>query len=261
MRVLVLCLLSAAAAAVAEVPEPSPVTLGLDSGEAAAGRSQDETQERRYDGHVVLRVVPRTSADLDALDKILVHDSEVDVWRPASRAGEEVHICVPPWRLDGVVGDLESHGLQQSVMIRNVQGHIDNQTQSDVGRDRHGEFGFDNFYRIDTIYSWMYKLAKRSGGVASVVKGGLTSEGRHILGVRVAHAPDLPVVILEGGVHGREWASTAAAAFVLDQLVAGEDPEVRRLARSYEWHVFPSVNPDGYEYSHTTVCTASVAVN
>ncbi|XP_052131952.1 zinc carboxypeptidase A 1-like, partial [Frankliniella occidentalis] len=137
-------------------------------------------------------------------------------------------------------------------MIRNVQGHIDNQTQSDVGRDRHGEFGFDNFYRIDTIYSWMYKLAKRSGGVASVVKGGLTSEGRHILGVRVAHAPDLPVVILEGGVHGREWASTAAAAFVLDQLVAGEDPEVRRLARSYEWHVFPSVNPDGYEYSHTT---------
>ncbi|KAK3907667.1 Zinc carboxypeptidase A 1 [Frankliniella fusca] len=242
-----LCLLLVAAPAASELTAAeAPVIVDVEK--VATGRSTDEAPEQRYDGHLVLRVLPRTAAEVVGVEEILYRDSELDAWRPPSRPGAEVHLRVPPWRLDRVIGDLAALSLNHTLVIQDVQRHIDNATRPTV----RGDFGFDNYHRIDTIYGWMYQLARESGSAASVVSGGLSSEGRHILGVRLAHAPDLPVVIVEGGILGREWPSTAAAAFVLDQLVASSDPEVRRVARAYEWHVFPSVNPDGYEYAHTT---------
>ncbi|KAJ1523629.1 hypothetical protein ONE63_001472 [Megalurothrips usitatus] len=102
------------------------------------------------------------------------------------------------------------------------------------------------------MYTWMEGLVKRFPAVATLVKGGWSTEGRHILGVRIAHAADLPVIYVEAGIHGREWASSSAATYILDQLLTSADPAVAQAARSFEWHIFPSVNPDAHEYTHTT---------
>ena len=59
------------------------------------------------------------------------------------------------------------------------------------------------------------------------------------------------------GIHAREWISPAASTYIVDQLLNSEDPKVVVLARAFEWHIFPVVNPDGYEYSHTTVRTVA----
>lgn len=49
------------------------------------------------------------------------------------------------------------------------------------------------------MYSWMYSLTSHFPGVATLVDGGLSGEGRHMVGVRIAHAENLPIVFLEGG--------------------------------------------------------------
>jgi hypothetical protein len=36
-------------------------------------------------------------------------------------------------------------------------------------------------------------------------------------------------------------------------LLTSEESDVRFIAENFDWYVFPSVNPDGYQYSHTTV--------
>ena len=37
-----------------------------------------------------------------------------------------------------------------------------------------------------------------------------------------------------------------------------EDEETQSLMKSFDWYILPSANPDGYEYSHTTVSTVTL---
>ena len=60
-------------------------------------------------------------------------------------------------------------------------------------------------------------------------------------------------VFLEANIHAREWITSATATWFLNELLTSTDPEVRRLAENYDWHILVVTNPDGYVYSHTTV--------
>ncbi|XP_049827688.1 carboxypeptidase B-like isoform X3 [Schistocerca gregaria] len=59
-----------------------------------------------------------------------------------------------------------------------------------------------------------------------------------------------PVILVDAGIHAREWIAPAAALYVIQQLV--ENATQSALADSIDWHVIPVLNPDGYEYTFTT---------
>ncbi len=54
------------------------------------------------------------------------------------------------------------------------------------------------------------------------------------------------------GIHAREWIAPITALYVVDRLVeafrSGSDSDVTAV----DWYIMPMLNPDGYEYSHTT---------
>lgn len=116
----------------------------------------------------------------------------------------------------------------------------------------------------------MQELADTDSRV-SIIKGGTTYEGRDIIGVKVVFAPgnENRGVFLESNIHAREWytiflqsattvdyifrITNAVTTWMLDQLLTSTDPNVRQVAESHDWYIFPVVNPDGYVYTHTTV--------
>jgi murein tripeptide amidase MpaA len=55
------------------------------------------------------------------------------------------------------------------------------------------------------------------------------------------------------GIHAREWITPATVTYILNKLLTSQDPVIRDLAESFDYYVLPSVNPDGYVYTHTTV--------
>lgn len=60
------------------------------------------------------------------------------------------------------------------------------------------------------------------------------------------------IVLIDGGIHGREWISVAAAIYCINQLIEN----FRRntyLLKKLDFIIVPIVNVDGYEYSHTKV--------
>lgn len=57
-----------------------------------------------------------------------------------------------------------------------------------------------------------------------------------------------PVVVLEAGMHAREWAAPALTLHVIDELIRNPT-----LLANNDYHIIPVANPDGYEYTHTTV--------
>jgi len=96
------------------------------------------------------------------------------------------------------------------------------------------------------INEWMLQKAKMNRNTVTVITAGKSTEGRELTGLRIAFQSNLPVVVIEAGIHAREWISPATALWFIDQLLSVNATDVMK---AYEWHVFPSVNPDGYAYT------------
>lgn len=60
-------------------------------------------------------------------------------------------------------------------------------------------------------------------------------------------------VFMDFGIHAREWISPATGAYIINQLLttyaAGGD--AKTILDSWELHIVPILNPDGYAYTHS----------
>ena len=86
---------------------------------------------------------------------------------------------------------------------------------------------------------------------ASVTSIGKSYEGREMLVLRLEKAGHgKPNIWIEAGIHGREWIAPAMATYIIDQLLNNDkDGCLSKL----NFHILPSANPDGYEYSRNAV--------
>lgn len=95
-------------------------------------------------------------------------------------------------------------------------------------------------------------MVARYPQVLTSIIGGHTSEGREIRGVKLAHSKQLPIIVIDSNIHAREWITSTTTTWMINELVTSEAETVQRIVRTYEWHIFPVINPDGFEFSHTT---------
>lgn len=65
-------------------------------------------------------------------------------------------------------------------------------------------------------------------------------------------AAEKPVVLIDGGIHAREWISVATALYCVHQLTENRLQHVGLLDK-LDFVILPLVNADGYEYSHMHV--------
>lgn len=59
------------------------------------------------------------------------------------------------------------------------------------------------------------------------------------------------MVLTFAGIHAREWISPASVTYVMRELVENRDNLPMDLL-DLDFYILPVLNPDGYEYSHTT---------
>ncbi|KAF5272915.1 hypothetical protein FQR65_LT04844 [Abscondita terminalis] len=129
-------------------------------------------------------------------------------------------------------------------VLHDVQTLINNEG----GVSNKAALNWRNYQSLEAIYAWLKSLPGKHPQV-TVIQGGVSYQGRPILGVKVSYKPGNKIVFLEGGIHAREWISTATVTFILNELLTSTNPRVRAVAESRDWYVFPSVNPDGYVFS------------
>ncbi|ROT62030.1 molting fluid carboxypeptidase A precursor [Penaeus vannamei] len=143
-------------------------------------------------------------------------------------------------------------------------------------------FAWDNFYRYESIVTFIKELALQYSGV-EYIEIGRSVEGRSLYALLFAKKakslkkkylrnikkerrrnktgrkpfPKLknstgrnkkPVVLMEGAAHAREWISPAVATYLAQQLADSGKTFLKRVTVI----LVPVLNPDGYEYSHTT---------
>lgn len=107
------------------------------------------------------------------------------------------------------------------------------------------------------INVYLDELAKRHPDTVKVKSIGKSSEGRdmkiiHISTATNESAKGRPAIWIDAGIHAREWIAPATALYIIHQLVENAS-HTADLTRDVDWYILPVMNPDGYEFSHTTV--------
>jgi murein tripeptide amidase MpaA len=134
--------------------------------------------------------------------------------------------------------------------MNDVQDVIDSQSAK-VGDPN--KFDWTRYHTLDEIDKWLDSLSRKYPQIIQVIIAGRTFEGRKIKGIKISFKNNNPGVVLESGMHPNEWVSPATLTYIVNELLNSKEKKIRELAESYDWYVFPVINADGYEYTHTTV--------
>ncbi|XP_047994475.1 zinc carboxypeptidase A 1-like isoform X2 [Leguminivora glycinivorella] len=112
---------------------------------------------------------------------------------------------------------------------------------------------FEGYHTLENINNWFQHLAEQHSNIVTLVTAGTSHEGRNITGIKIARNSNRPAFFLEAGQIGADWLSPTVVCYIVDQLVRGDNPDALAASRDFEWHIFPSVNPDGFEFSDNNV--------
>ena len=106
----------------------------------------------------------------------------------------------------------------------------------------------------------MSALASRHPSHCRYESLGRSYEGRHIAGLSISlnsRARERRVAYIQAGTHGREWITPLTVLYLANEIL-NNLRAFQRILVDTEIYLVPLVNPDGYEYTHTTVRTESL---
>ncbi|XP_058824810.1 zinc carboxypeptidase A 1 [Topomyia yanbarensis] len=203
----------------------------------------------RYDNYRIYQVLAETKLHFRVLKELGDSSDSFIFLDSGHKIGDNFSIVVAPHKLADFIETLEHYNISHRLVQHNVQQLIDEERNRIETKRASGAFGWSDYHTLDEINAWLDKLALEYDQV-EVVEGGRSYEKRTIKGVKVSYKDGNPGIFLEGGMHAREWIAPATVTYILNQLLTSNDTNVRKIAENYDWYVFPSVNPDGYVYSH-----------
>ncbi|XP_052122670.1 zinc carboxypeptidase-like [Frankliniella occidentalis] len=194
-----------------------------------------------------------TSKLLPRLRELGVEDS----WG-LDREKMKVALMVAPDKVAAVVAALEDARLPYQELWSDVQQILDIEARKRAGMPQirselpDGHVTFNRFMRYEEIERYLHRLARDHADLVTLQPLGRSWEGRAMTGVLVSLGGNKkrPSILVDAGIHAREWIAPAFTLYLLQQLV--EVRENRHLLEDLDWYVLPMLNPDGYEYSHTT---------
>ncbi|KAG5334766.1 CBPA1 carboxypeptidase, partial [Acromyrmex charruanus] len=208
-------------------------------------------QKALYNNYKVFRMTPTTKTQLEILHEMEnVNDGAFSFWDSPSIVNKHVDLMVAPHKLPEFYEKMSESDIPYQIHIVDVQKLIDETTPKTQIRSK--SFDFTSYHTLDDIYKKLDDLAKQYPDKVQTVVAGKSYEGREIKGVKVSFKADNPGIFIESGIHAREWITPATNMYILHQLLTNNNTDIRDLAESHDWYIFPSFNPDGYVYTHTT---------
>lgn len=209
-----------------------------------------------YTGHKVLRVVPKNEKELNFLQK-LRSDYNVDFWNEPRILNNPVLFRLEPGMVKPVEDILAKKRIEHEVVFYDLQSTIaaEKVMHSPTNVSHSEAFDFGKYNQYNDIVALLVELSTKFPKIAKLETIGKTYENRPIYNLKISSgsSSDKPAIMMECGIHAREWSSVAAGAYLVNKLVTsyGSDSEVTSLVDKYEFNIVVESNPDGYIYTWT----------
>jgi len=207
-------------------------------------------------GHSVLRV---QAHEIEQVDKVLElakrHDAKE--WVEVNRARRYVDVMVHPDKKEPLIRALREAHIDMNVMIEDVQEIIKRHIllQKRSSNSNFNYLQFNPFYKIEAE---LKRIAEQRSDVAKLVVLGQTYEKNNMYMLRVTNdikdnleKPTKPIVLIDAGIHSREWVSVSTIMYIINELVENprSDSYIKAFLDSYDFVFMPVLNPDGYKYT------------
>ncbi|XP_064485503.1 uncharacterized protein LOC135397948 [Ornithodoros turicata] len=214
--------------------------------------------ERQYTNYKLISThIGNDTASLAAV-AALQNVPKVDLWNHPL-ANSNVTILLAPELSDKVEANLREVGLDVTVLTENLQSWLEREkVENEPGlfleqRDINN-FAYDKYHSFEEISGYVDLIAQKYSNIATVRNLGVSQEGRPIKGIALSTGGSKPVIWIDGGIHAREWISPASVVHFLGRMTSGfgSDATVTKLLQTFDFYIFPVVNPDGYAYTFSS---------
>ncbi|XP_050335204.1 carboxypeptidase B isoform X2 [Bactrocera neohumeralis] len=210
-----------------------------------------------YEGYKIYEFKAENTTQQETLE-ILAQNDAYDFFTRPRIFGLPIRVLVAPADQLQFQQTLEAAKIAYTIVNENFgqSVEVERKLNSMYPKQRNaapGSISFDVYQRYDVIAAYMEELAKRYSSRVKVTSIGDSYEGRQLHAITITNgdgAANKNVILMDAGIHAREWIAPAAALYVIQQLVENYKQN-SRLLTSYDWIIVPLLNPDGYEYSHT----------
>ncbi|XP_069669383.1 carboxypeptidase B-like [Periplaneta americana] len=110
---------------------------------------------------------------------------------------------------------------------------------------------FNRYYRHNEINSYLKELASNYPDLVTLQSIGKSYEGRDLTTIKISSGgtSTKPAILIDAGIHAREWIAPAMALYIISQLVENNAAN-SGMTDAVDWYILPVLNPDGYEFSH-----------
>uniref|UniRef100_A0A8C0EGE9 Carboxypeptidase A2 n=1 Tax=Bubo bubo TaxID=30461 RepID=A0A8C0EGE9_BUBBB len=212
-----------------------------------------------YCRHQVLRIKTKNEEEVKELQLLeSLEHLELDFWINPSTPKLPVDVRIPANSLQEVKAFLESHGIEYSILIEDLQVEKEDMAYNQQ-RDRptvvlsgtihkrkwHHDFSFQ-------IYAELDHLVSEYSDIVSKLQIGQSYEKRPLYVLKFSTGgTNRPAIWIDAGIHSREWVTQASAIWIA-RKVASADPSITSLLNKMDIFLLTVTNPDGYVFTHTT---------
>lgn len=215
-----------------------------------------------YTNYVVLTAIPISDEQVQTLRTLEVEQGvslKMDVWNTI-HVNNMVNIGVPSDHVDELRQILSQHNIMNFVKERNLQDAIDEEKKENTPQyfpfAKAAGFAVDQYHQYPEIVSYLKSLEVEHPDLVKTQVLGKTVENRDIMSIRIGLNSNAqkPVILIDAGIHAREWIAPATALFIITELVSKQstDSSIKDLLEKFDWHFIPVANPDGYVYTWTS---------
>ncbi|XP_018335420.1 carboxypeptidase B [Agrilus planipennis] len=185
--------------------------------------------------------------------KLLHENWELDYVTPLPKYGGITKVIVKPEEQVEFYQFLEREQIKFTVTVDDLERHFEEERLEleKNSRDSDRSISFTKYHRYAEINRYLRSLASEHPNLVSLQTIGQSYEGRNLTVIKISSggSANKPVILVDAGIHAREWIAPATALYIINQLV--ENSANRHLIQNVDWYILPVLNPDGYEYTHT----------
>ncbi|XP_023302812.2 carboxypeptidase B [Lucilia cuprina] len=209
-----------------------------------------------YEGYKIYDIDAKNDFEKEVLHR-LANNENYDFFVLPKSMDEAARVMIQPEDQIEFENTLNKMGLDFTVVDENVGQTAElERAQNNFLRtvlDTSSRISFSNFQRYDAILAYLDELAKSYPSRVTVKTIGKTYENRDLKAITISNGDGRSgkkVILMDAGIHAREWIAPAGALYVIQQLVENYSAN-SNLLKDYDWVIVPVANPDGYEYTHT----------
>ncbi|XP_066139755.1 carboxypeptidase B-like [Euwallacea fornicatus] len=203
-----------------------------------------------YRGNQLWKTVVDSEDKVEALIKL--RDAEdITMWGGNASA---IDILVKPESIEKVKNALKSQNINFDVAIEDLQTAIDEENppidETQI-RDGHSLTWYA-YHRLEDLHGYLDYLAATYKDIVTLETIGTSINGRLIKLLKISNKqPGNKAAWVDGGIHAREWITPATVTYIINQLILNWESEPKYI-QNIDWYFVPLLNPDGYEYTHST---------